>query len=153
MVADAGTAPWACADGTKDTNALCAVWRNAGDCNGPAANYTRSQCPQSCGICSGGSAVSAPVVCEDKDALCPNWKAVGDCNNAAATFTRQQCPKSCGVCSGGSQVASPTPGGMLHSIDSGMCKWHVCASGMDAMTRGSFPNKTTSLLETTFHRF
>ena len=29
----------------------------------------------------------------------------------------------------------------------------VCASGMDAMTRGSFPNKTTSLLETAFSRF
>ena len=60
VVADAGTvsaAPIVC----KDANTLCPSWKAAGDCNGVAADYTRSQCPQSCGICGGGNGTASLI--------------------------------------------------------------------------------------------
>ncbi|XP_019634432.1 PREDICTED: uncharacterized protein LOC109477553 isoform X1 [Branchiostoma belcheri] len=100
----------------QDQNGHCADWARRGYCTGSYASYMRSNCRQSCELCTTGTGTSEEdgeeeeeeeaeeeeeegSNCEDNNRNCASWARRGECRSNP-TWMRQNCRRSCNVCGG-----------------------------------------------------
>jgi len=80
----------ACANKKND----CKSWADRGYCKNTYVAYMRTNCPESCGLCS-----KAAQACKDKHQKCYVWAYVGECQRNQK-WMKENCAKSCNTCSG-----------------------------------------------------
>jgi len=115
--------------GCRDTRsrAHCEHWSSQGYCQSSSyASFMASNCPATCGSCSGGSSSPSPAPtqrpspspapsrspspsagCRDSGRHCASWASQGYCQSATyASYMESNCPETCGACSGGGSSSS-----------------------------------------------